>query len=120
MDRRTGAFFVAVLALVVLLGVGASAIGGRPSSSARPDGSPTVDGIVVGVDSTGLTSVTGFRLRTDDGRILQFGLASLRNRVDFPPGHLSEHAANSVRVRVWYREDGGGFEALWLEDAPAT
>lgn len=120
MDRRTLGFLVGALVLVGLLGVGASVLGGRPASSGRPDGSTTVDGIVVGVDSTGLTSVTGFRLRTDDGLILQFGLASLRNRVEFPPGHLGEHAANSVRVRVSYREDGGRFEALWLEDAPTT
>ncbi len=122
MDRRTLGFLVGVLAVLGLLGIAATVIGGRPSGSAagRPDGSPTVDGIVVGVDSTGLTSVTGFRLRTDDGRTLQFGLASLRNRVEFPPGHLGEHAASSVRIRVWYRDDGGRFDALWLDDAPVT
>jgi hypothetical protein len=77
-----------------------------------------VDGVVVGVDSSGLANVTAFRLRTDDGRTLQFGLRSLRDPVIFPPGHLAEHLANSVRVRVWYRDEGGRLEALWLEDAP--
>jgi len=121
-DRRTLGFFVVVLAVVALLGLQAAQPGpGRaPATAARPDGSPTVDGIVVGVDATGLSEVTSFRLRTDDGRTLTFGLGELRDRVDFPPGHLNEHVANSVRVRVWYRDDAGKLQALWLEDAPAT
>jgi hypothetical protein len=107
-----------VVAPVVAVAVIAVAVVGGVGSSTRPD-APTVDGIIVGVDSTGLSNVTAFRLRTDDGRTLEFGLQSLRNPVQFPPGHLAEHLANSVRVRVWYRDDGGRLEALWLEDAPA-
>ncbi|MFL5679134.1 MAG: hypothetical protein ACJ77B_00875 [Chloroflexota bacterium] len=121
MDRRTLGFFVVVLAVIALLGLGASVLGGPSGPSPSPPaGTPTVDGIVVGVDATGLSNVTSFRLRTDDGRTLTFGLAELRDRVDFPPGHLNEHVANSVRVRVWYRDDAGKLQALWLEDAPAT
>ncbi|HKG58033.1 MAG TPA: hypothetical protein VKA85_12365 [Candidatus Limnocylindrales bacterium] len=119
MDRRTVAFFVGVLVAIAVLGLGASGFG-RSSTAGRPDGSPTVDGIVVGVDATSLNDVSGFRLRTDDGRTVTFGLSELRDRVDFPPGHLSEHVASSVRVRVWYRDDGDRIEALWLEDAAAT
>jgi hypothetical protein len=117
-DRRTSRFFALVLAAVVALGIGAAVLT-RSSAPARPD-APTVDGVVVGVDSAGLANVSAFRLRTDDGRTLQFELAALRDAVQFPPGHLAEHLANSVRVRVWYRNDGGRLMALWLEDAPPT
>ena len=113
------AFFALVLGAVVALGIGA-AVSSRTPSPPSPPNAPTVDGVVVGVDSAGLANVSAFRLRTDDGRTLQFGLASLGDAIQFPPGHLAEHLANSVRVRVWYRDDGGRLEALWLEDAPAT
>jgi hypothetical protein len=117
-DRRTSRFFALVLLAIVALGI-AAAVVGRSSVPSRPD-APTVDGVVVGVDSTGLANVSSFRLRTDDGRTLQFDLAALGNAVQFPPGHLAEHLANSVRVRVWYRNDGGRLMALWIEDAPPT
>jgi hypothetical protein len=117
-DRRTARFFALVLLAIVALGIGAAVLGGA-STPGRPDG-PTVDGVVVGVDSAGLANVSSFRLRTDDGRTLLFALEALRDAVQFPPGHLAEHLANSVRVRVWYRNDGGRLLALWLEDAPAT
>jgi hypothetical protein len=119
-DRRTVRFFLLVLAAVVALAVGAAVVGGRGSASVRPTDAPTVDGIVVGVESAGLANVSGFSLRTDDGRTLRFGLSSLGDAVQFPPGHLGEHLANSVRVRVWYRDAAGRLDALWLEDAPAT
>jgi hypothetical protein len=117
-DRRTARYFALILAVIAALGIGATFVS-RSSAPSRPTG-PTVDGVVVGVDSAGLSSVSSFRLRTDDGRTLQFGLASLGNAVQFPPGHLAEHLSNSVRVRVWYRDDGGRLVALWIEDAPAT
>lgn len=118
MDRRTSRLFAFVLAVLVALGIGAAVVR-RGSAPSRPD-APTVDGVVVGVDSSGLANVSGFRLRTDDGRTLEFSVASLGDAVEFPPGHLAEHAANSERVRVWYRDVGGRLAALWLEDAPAT
>jgi hypothetical protein len=119
-DPRTVRFFLFVLAAIVALAVGAAALGGRGQAPVRPTDAPTVDGIVVGVDSAGLGNVSGFSLRTDDGRTLKFGLAALGDAVKFPPGHLGEHLANSVRVRVWYRDSAGRLDALWLEDAPAT
>jgi hypothetical protein len=118
-DRRTARFFALVLGAVVALGIGAAVLNRTSPAPSRPN-APTVDGVVIGVDSSSLANVTSFRLRTDDGRTLEFGLASLQNGVQFPPGHIAEHLANSVRVRVWYRDDGGRLDALWLEDAPAT
>ncbi|MDQ6793652.1 MAG: hypothetical protein M3067_02290 [Chloroflexota bacterium] len=120
MDRRTVRFFLLVLAAIVTLAVGAAVLGGRSPASVRPIDVPTVDGIVVGVESAGLGNVSGFSIRTDDGRTLRFGLSTLADAVQFPPGHLGEHLANSVRVRVWYRDAAGRLDALWLEDAPAT
>ena len=118
MRPRTLRLVVLAVAVIALIVIGVAVVSGIGGST-RPDG-PTVDGIVIGVDSTGLANVSAFRLRTDDGRTLQFGLRSLRDPVAFPPGHLAEHVANSVRVRVWYRDSAGQLEALWLEDAPAT
>ena len=120
MDRRTARFFLLVLVLLAALAVGAAVLGGRGSAPVRPTDAPTVEGIVVGVDSAGLGNVSGFSLRTDDGRTLKFGLSALGDAVQFPPGHLGEHVANSVRVRVWYRDAAGRLDALWIEDAPAT
>jgi hypothetical protein len=118
-DRRTRLVFALILVAVIVLGGGA-AILSQASSGGRPDGSPTVDGIVVGVDSQGLGNVKGFRLRTADGRILAFDLSADRNAAQFPPGHLTEHLATAQPVRVWYEGSGDQLKALWLEDKPTT
>jgi hypothetical protein len=119
-DRRTVRFFAAVLAVIAVVGIATAVLGGAATSRPTPPDAPTVDGVVVGVNSTGLANVTSFTLRTNDGRTLEFGLSDLGDGTAFPPGHLGEHVANSVPVRVWYRESGGRLDALWLEDAPRT
>lgn len=123
MDRTTRRLFLAALIAVVAVGAALAALGGGPGTGAaapgRPDG-PTVDGVVIRVDSAGLANVAGFTLRTDDGRTLQLALGRLRNGTAFPPGHLAEHQATSQRIRVWYADTGGGtLDVLWIEDAPA-
>ena len=125
MDRTTRRVFVGALVLLVAAGVGLALLGGGGGSPARPD-VPTVDGVVIKVDSTGLASVSGFTLRSDDGLTLAFTLAGLRNGTIFPPGHLAEHQATSSRIRVWYVDAAaaagtgtGTLDALWIEDAPA-
>jgi hypothetical protein len=117
-DRQTRRLFLAALG-VVAIAAAVVALTGRGDGQGRPGG-PFVDGVVVQVESGGVASVTGFTLRTGDGRSIRFGLAELRNAAEFAPGHLSEHVATSTPVRVWYREAQGAFEALWLEDAPAS
>jgi hypothetical protein len=104
MDRGTRKLFLAALAVVVVA-VAMAAYVSQGNSGGRPPG-PTVDGVVIQVESTGLTSVSGFTLLTADGRQLRFGLAELRNGTAFPPGHLPEHVATAAPVRVWYREAG--------------
>ncbi len=75
-------------------------------------------GIVVGVQSTGLTSVQGFSIRTADGRTVDFRVGNLENGASFPPGHLAEHRVTLVPVRVTYVDEDGGHVAVRLEDAP--
>jgi hypothetical protein len=117
-DRQTRRLFLAALGvLAVVAAVAAVAFAGRSDGKGRPSG-PTADGVVVQVESSGLTAVAGFTLRTADGQELRFGLAELRNATSFPPAHLAEHVATATPVRVWYREAAAGLEALWLEDAP--
>jgi hypothetical protein len=115
-DRRTGLVFALILAVVAGLGAAAAILGSGPAPG-RPDNLPTIDGIVTSVDSAGLGNVKGFRLRTADGRTLSFGLDLLRDGVQFPPGHLTEHLATSSPVRVWYQGSDDQLQAVWLADA---
>jgi hypothetical protein len=111
---------ILVLALVGFTAIAGAATfflsGGPPSASDPPTGTVAVVGVVVAVDSGGLTDVRGFTLRTTDGQLLSFGLADLQNGVEFPPGHLAEHQLTASPVRVWYRE-GDPPQAIRLEDA---
>jgi hypothetical protein len=120
LDRRTTRFFLVILAGIAVAGIAAAILGSRSPSTGRPDGAPMVDGIVLGVDSAGLGNVKSFRLRTSDGRTLSFDLSALRDRAQFPPGHLTEHLVTSSPVRVWYQGSDDQLQALWLEDAPTT
>jgi hypothetical protein len=91
---------------------------GVPSSPGDAPGSP-VAGVLTDIDSTGLTQVTGFTVRLDDGRSLTFRLGTLENGDQFPPGHLAEHLATSVPVLVYFRPEGSDLVVYRLEDAPA-
>lgn len=122
MDRRTRNLFAIALVAVIALTGGAALIlgaGSSPTPAATPPaGTSEVVGVIVAVDSQGLGDVRGFTLRRSGGEELTFGLSALENGTQFPPGHLAEHLADAVPVRVWYRESGGERLALWLEDAP--
>ena len=110
---------VAVAALATILG-GC----GSPSPSVTP-GVPTpppspVDGIIVAIDGSGLSDVRGFTLRLVDGSTIAFRLGQLENPTQFPPGHLKEHEATSVAVRVFFVIGPDGPTAYRLEDAPGA
>ena len=109
-----------MLALVGVTAIAGAATfflsGGPASASDPPADTVAVVGVVVEVDSGGLTDVRGFTLRTTDGQLLAFGLADLQNGAEFPPGHLAEHQLTASPVRVWYR-DGDPPQAIRLEDA---
>jgi hypothetical protein len=100
---------IAAAALVVL---GVSTFGQAPSQ--------TETGLVVAVDSSGLTDVRGFTIRTNDGRTVAFRIGVLENGAQFPPGHLLEHAATGVKVVVTYRQQNGELVAIRIDDAPGA
>ncbi len=112
---------MALVVVIAITGGAALILGGSPppsQPSGPPAGTDAVVGVVVAVDSGGLTDVRGFTLRTTDGRLLTFGLAELQNGVEFPPGHLAEHQLTASPVRVWYLLGGDPPQAIRLEDAP--
>lgn len=80
----------------------------------------TETGLVVAVDSSGLTDVRGFTIRTSDGRTVAFRIGVLENGAEFPPGHLLEHAATGVKVLVTYRKENGELVAIRIDDAPGA
>ena len=122
MDRRTrNLFALALIVVVVVTGAAALILGGTPppvQPSGPPVGTVPVVGVVVSVDSGGLTDVRGFTLRTTDGQLKSFGLGELQNGVEFPPGHLAEHQLTASPVRVWYLPGAVPPQAIKLEDAP--
>ena len=110
---------LAVAAIAAALALVACDPGSAPSSGAPASvvvTSPVV-GLLTGIDAEGLTRVTGFRLRTDDGAEIPFRIGVLENGADFPPGHLAEHMATTTKVRVFFREEGGERVVYRLEDA---
>ncbi len=120
MDRRTRNLFALALVLVIaatggaailLSGAGADSTGGSATA-------PSVVGVIVGVDSEGLDKVRGFTVRTADGTSVAFTIGVLENGAAFPPGHLVEHQATALPVRVWYRTEGEARVAIRIEDAP--
>lgn len=109
MSRRLLPLLVAAVAVVAV------AVAALVSAS----GDRTETGIVVGVQSTGLTDVSGFELRTTDGRAVDFRLGKLENATQFPPAHLLEHRVTAVPIIVHYRLEDGQPMAVRIEDAPA-
>lgn len=85
--------------------------------SQTPDVASPVDGIVVSVDSSGLSEVRGFTLRTSGGSSFDFAVGVLENAAAFSPSHLAEHQATSQPVRVYFRTENGAHVVYRLEDA---
>ena len=109
--RRVGVGAGLVIAAAALVVVIVSTVAQAPSMET---------GLVVAVDSSGLTDVRGFSIRTGDGRTIAFRIGVLENGAQFPPGHLLEHAATGVKVVVTYRQENGELVAIRLDDAPAA
>ena len=122
MEPRFRNYLVLVVVLVIGLAT-ASAVyvsGAGRRDPNQPPNSDRIVGVVVGVDSKGLTNVIGFTLRTTADTNMVFLVDTLENGVDFPPGHLVEHQASSSPIQVWYRTENGINHALWLVDAEQT
>ncbi len=78
----------------------------------------TETGVVVDVQQAGLADVSGFTLRTSDGRELTFDTTQTRfDAAGFPPQHLQEHRALAEPVRVTYQVKDGTNRVVKLEDA---
>ena len=109
--RRTGVVLVGLAIGVIALGlVVVSTLASRQTET----------GLVTDVQASGLTSVQGFTIRTDDGRTVAFKIGVLENGLQFPPGHLLEHRATGVKVVVTYRVENGALVAVRIEDAPGA
>ena len=117
MRRRAPALIAVLVATLLVAACGdLAATAPPPSGSLAPLVSP-VTGVLTHIDSQGLSKVTGFVLRTDDGRETAFRIGILENGDQFPPGHLAEHMANASKVKVWFRDDGAGNLVVYrLED----
>jgi hypothetical protein len=111
--RRGAIVWIGLAIAVLALGaVVVSAFGQAPRQ--------TETGLVIAVDSSGLTDVRGFTIRTDDGRTVVFRIGVLENGAQFPPGHLLEHRATGVKIVVTYRQGNGELVAIRLDDAPGA
>ena len=113
-----------MIALVFVVSLTAAAVlilgGAGPRDGNAPTNAEQIVGVVTHVDSSGLTNVSGFSLRSADGAVLAFSLAQLGNGAEFPPGHLEEHQASASPIRVWFTTEGGVNYAIRLEDAGQT
>jgi hypothetical protein len=115
-DRRTRTVFVLALVFVVAATAAAALLLNGPGTL-RSATSPSVVGVIVGVESEGLDRVRGFTLRTGTGATEAFTIGTLENPTAFPPGHLVEHQATAQPVRVWYVAEGSTNVAIRLQDA---
>jgi hypothetical protein len=109
-SRRSVVVGAGILIAVVAVGALLATTLGQPPRR-------TETGVVTAVDSTSLTNVTGFTIRTPDGRVVQFTMGQLENSSQFAPGHLSEHMATAVPVLVTYQDQNGERVVVRLEDA---
>jgi hypothetical protein len=111
--RRSGVVWIGLAITAMALGFAVvSAFGEAPRQ--------TETGLVTAVDSSGLTDVRGFTIRTDDGRTVAFKIGALENGATFAPGHLLEHRATGAKIVVTYRQENGALVAVRLEDAPSV
>ena len=79
----------------------------------------TAAGFVVDVQSTSLTEITSFTLRTEDGEELVFRVGALDlTSGGFPGTHLREHMITNQPVAVAFDMEGDDRVATRLVDAP--
>ena len=100
-----------LLSLAVLLIVAGLVVG-------CSDGEKAVTGVILNVESSSLTELDSFTLRSNDGETLIF--VSERDIPVDPlegifPGHLLGHMQSAEQVTVHYREEGGRLLAVRLE-----
>ena len=110
MTRRLYGPAAIVVALVLVSGFALAACGSS---------SKVATGIVTDIQEASLADVTGFTLRTQDGRNLVFTIGRLElDGNAFNAGHLQVHRLSAEPIAVAYREEGGNLVAYRLVDAP--
>ena len=110
MNRRPWAHLGLALVTCIVMALAATAC---------DDGGQVTTGIVIDVRSSGPATVTGFTLRTDDGRLMSFRVGETGTGDGaFPSVHLRDHLASSQRVAVRYVATDDGLLAIRLADAP--
>jgi hypothetical protein len=120
-ERRLQPVFLGVIAGIAILG-GAYLARPAPLCACSPTAPPIppspVDGVVVFVDSSGLTAVRGFSVRLADGTTVHLEMGVLENAAEFSPSHLTEHMATGEPIRAFYRFLNEVPYVYRLEDAP--
>lgn len=82
------------------------------------DGEKTATGVILDVESSSLTELDSFTLRSNDGETLVFVSdpdVLLDPQEGILPGHLLGHMQAAEQVTVYYREEGGALFAVRLE-----
>jgi hypothetical protein len=82
-------------------------------------GQKSATGIVIDVQSSSLTTLDTFSLRTNDGETLVFHVAPDANpdpQEAFVGGHLRSHLVAASQVKIYYREESGDLLAMRIED----
>lgn len=87
-------------------------------ASACGDGEHSVEGVILDVQSSSLTELDSFTVRSNDGETLVFVPdpdAPLDPEEGLFPGHLQGHMQAAEQVTVYYREEDGTLVAVRLE-----
>ena len=77
------------------------------------DSQGVVQGVVVDVQSTSLTTLKSLTIRDDSGKEWTF---SARGPLGFTPSHLREHQTFAHPVTVRYRQTNDGLVAINVSD----
>ena len=93
------------MALALVLGAGC----------ANDDSVDSIAGVVVEVESSGLTDVDSFSVRADD-RTYEF-IVTEKTEFAFAPAHLNEHRVSGEPVEVEFEGKDHGLYALSVADA---
>ena len=84
------------------------------ASCSSAEGSRRVTGVVVEIESSGLTRVKQFTLQNEGGRVTI--LVDKETEFAFAPSHLNEHRATGQPVTVEVEKREGGLYAVSVED----
>jgi len=94
---------------------GQASAGPSASSGSRSVPASPVEGLIIAIDSGGLTDVRSITVRTVSGEDITFRVGILDDPV--PPAHLNEHMAGALPVLVSFRVEGGELVAYRIDDA---